>query len=151
MKLLDIIKKIFNEYQNKSKENMEILKENLLNIFRGVDEGVFNDEDAFEISVTVDRDYESRLIKRYTLHLSHKVKDFVRDHSIHLSVFTNSELQVERQDDIYTGSEPNPYLNDNYHLSRSEYDELIIIFEKLLKKQRNAEDESIKFFESFYE
>ena len=33
MKLLDIIKKIFNEYQNKSEENMEILKENLLNIY----------------------------------------------------------------------------------------------------------------------
>ena len=151
MKLLDTIKRIFNEYQNKSEENMEILKENLLNIFRGVDNGVFNDEDIFEISVTVDRDYESRLIKRYTLHLSHKVKDFVKHHSIYLSVFTNSELHVDRQDDIYTGSEPNPFLNDNYHLSRSEYDELIIIFEKLLKKQRNAEDESIKFFESFYE
>ena len=70
---------------------------------------------------------------------------------LYLSVFTNSELHVDRQDDIYRGSEPNPFLNDNYHLSRSEYDELIIIFEKLLKKQRNTEDESIKFFESFYE
>ena len=70
MKLLDTIKRIFNEYQNKSEENMEILKENLLNIFRGVDDGVFNDKDSFEISVTVDRDYESRLIKRYTLLLS---------------------------------------------------------------------------------
>ena len=56
MKLLDTIKRIFNEYQNKLEENMEILKENLLNIFRGVDNGVFNDEDSFEISVTVDRD-----------------------------------------------------------------------------------------------
>ena len=40
MKLLDTIKRIFNEYQNKSEENMEILKENLLNIFRGVDDGI---------------------------------------------------------------------------------------------------------------
>lgn len=154
MKLLDIIKKVFkliDEYQNIKEEPMEILKENLLNIFRGVDEGVFNDENEFHVYVSVNRDYKSRLINRYDLHIDHKTGEFTRDHSIHLSVFTNSELHINRVDNIYAGGEPNPYLNDNYHLSRSEYDELITIFEKLLKKQKDAEDESIKFFESFYE